>query len=29
MSKRRITKQQSARIEKIQQNYHENKKSRW
>ncbi|HHF7366998.1 TPA: small ribosomal subunit biogenesis GTPase RsgA [Legionella bozemanae] len=27
MSKRRITKQQSARIEKIQQNYHENKKS--
>ncbi|MCE0722318.1 small ribosomal subunit biogenesis GTPase RsgA [Legionella resiliens] len=27
MSKRRISKQQSARIEKIQQNYHENKKS--
>lgn len=27
MSKRRITKQQSTRIEKIQQNYHENKKS--
>ncbi|HHT0592589.1 TPA: small ribosomal subunit biogenesis GTPase RsgA [Legionella anisa] len=26
MSKRRISKQQSARIEKIQQNYHENKK---
>ncbi|AWN72639.1 small ribosomal subunit biogenesis GTPase RsgA [Legionella anisa] len=27
MSKRRISKQQSARIEKIQQNYHDNKKS--
>lgn len=27
MSKRRISKQQSARIEQIQQNYHENKKS--
>ncbi|PWY53835.1 small ribosomal subunit biogenesis GTPase RsgA [Legionella qingyii] len=27
MSKRRISKQQSARIEKIQQNYHENRKN--